>query len=190
MDKSLITKTTFQALASGSPGWLCGSQPACASCPALSRTARPVPSRARLWTSTLRCPDPPVTASAALAPRLRQARAVSCGGGPPRLARSGSSEVQIPLWASLILQIPPGSFGLHLHPFHRGCGCSPSCESCGGSACSEHTTGQCCFGTLLCDPRGSINFFPHVFVCGCARCVVWSGAAEIALTYKHILSPP
>lgn len=29
-----------------------------------------------------------------------------------------------------------------------------------------------------------------MFVCGYAKCMVWFGAIEISLTYKHILSPP
>ena len=48
---------------------------------------------------------------------------------------------------------------------------------------------QYCFSTLLRDPKISVSFFPYVFACGYAKCVVQLGAVEILLTYEHILSP-
>lgn len=51
------------------------------------------------------------------------------------LARSSGSNMQIPLLASLIRQIPPRSFGLYLHLFHRKCDCNLGWKSHSANAC-------------------------------------------------------
>lgn len=96
-------------------------------------------------------------------------------GDPHCLAHSGGSNVQV----------PPCSFGLYLllemwlQPVLSVLQCRCRLTAYDGAILLRYSV-----------TRGiTVNFFPYVFVCGYAECVVWFGV-EISLTYKHIVSPP